>query len=163
MNTQQPAPDPATDRRARKARTVKEQRDRDAAVLQLRLAGATYDEIARSLGFRDRSGPKRAFDRIMDETIREASEQARELELSRLDRLQRSIWPKAVEGHLGAVDRALAISDRRSRLLGLDRPSGDPTGLRLLAGLVESLHAAHAGDEGDTAWGGDGESAWGDA
>ena len=43
-------------------------------------------------------------------------------QLAVLDRLQRSMLPVAVTGNSGAVDRVLAIMDRRTRLLGLDKP-----------------------------------------
>src|SRR5699024_2045667 len=50
------------------------------------------------------------------------ADEMRTVELSRLDRLQRAVWGKAVKGDLQAVDRALKIIDRRSKLLGLDAP-----------------------------------------
>lgn len=43
-------------------------------------------------------------------------------QLAVLDRLQRSMIPLATTGNAGAVDRVLAIMDRRTRLLGLDKP-----------------------------------------
>jgi hypothetical protein len=45
--------------------------------------------------------------------------QYRSLELERLDRLWRAVWPGAAQGAPVAFDQALAISDRRVRLLGL--------------------------------------------
>jgi hypothetical protein len=45
------------------------------------------------------------------------------VEIDRLDALHRAVWPDAMEGKLGAIDRCLAISKRRAELLGLDAPS----------------------------------------
>jgi hypothetical protein len=44
-------------------------------------------------------------------------------QLAVLDGLQAAVMPAALDGDLGAVDRALAIEARRSKLLGLDRPT----------------------------------------
>jgi hypothetical protein len=50
-------------------------------------------------------------------------------EMAKLDLLQREVLPKALSGgpkagvNLRAVDRVLAIRDRRARMLGLDAPS----------------------------------------
>ncbi len=53
-----------------------------------------------------------------------------EMELARLDDILHSISPGVQDGDLQAVDRALKVSMRRARLLGLDRkPSEeDPAG-----------------------------------
>lgn len=43
-------------------------------------------------------------------------------ELAKLDRLERSMMTYALQGQTTAVDRVLAVMDRRSRLVGLDKP-----------------------------------------
>jgi hypothetical protein len=43
------------------------------------------------------------------------------LELMRLDQLLKAIYTNAKNGDIAAIDRRLAISMRRARLLGLDR------------------------------------------
>jgi hypothetical protein len=48
----------------------------------------------------------------------------RALEALRLDKLLAAVWPGAMAGDIAAVDRCLAISARRSRLLGLDKQPG---------------------------------------
>lgn len=105
-------------------------RDRLAAryrsweALQLRKAGATYEEIGRALGM-TRTGAYRAVKRALDELNEKIAEDAAEvlrLELERLDAMLLAVWPKAKQGHLGAIDRVLKIMERRSRLLGLDAP-----------------------------------------
>ncbi len=44
-------------------------------------------------------------------------------DLKRIDRLIAGLWPQAVKGHLGAVDRVVKLLDRHAKLLGLDAPA----------------------------------------
>jgi hypothetical protein len=105
---------PGRDRAAREARQVQ--------ALHLRLAGLSYDAIAHQLGYHHRAAAYRAVLRALTATQREAAPAVRALELARLDALLERVWPKALAGHLPAVDRVLAILDRRARLLGLQAP-----------------------------------------
>jgi len=50
-------------------------------------------------------------------------ESARDVELSRLDDLQASLWKDALGGKLATVDRVIRIIERRCKLLGLDKPT----------------------------------------
>jgi len=90
----------------------------------LHLTGSTYAEIAIELGISRQACyglVQRELARLNTQTERDAGV-LRQLELSRLDSLVRACWKKAMAGNLGAIDRLLKISERRSRLLGLDRP-----------------------------------------
>jgi hypothetical protein len=121
-------------------------RRREARALELRLAGATYEQIGRALGT-NRSRAYRIVQRALDRLVREPAEQVRQLELARLDHL----WVEAtkilrrrhvvisagkVVVHpdtrepledsmpvLRAIDTLLKIQERRARLLGLDAPA----------------------------------------
>lgn len=99
-------------------------KERQAEALELRKAGATYPEIAKRLGYRDKSAAYRAVAAALDELAEETSasaEQLRELENSRLDRLHTIAWAQATQNRdLAAVDRAIRISERRAKLYGLD-------------------------------------------
>ncbi len=121
---------PMTGKTARAiAKTEREQRRAHIAVLLMK--HWTYAEISREIGvsqgtvtndvacirrnWRERAGA--AYDILVAE------------ETAKLDALEREVLPKALAGNkedggpsLWAVDRALAIMDRRARLLGLDRP-----------------------------------------
>lgn len=95
--------------------------ERRVKALELRKAGATYRKIAELMGC---SGT-RAFEYVQDalkETQKEPAKAVRELELERLDQMLRAIWPDVLRGNRLAIDRALAIQDRRARYLGLDAP-----------------------------------------
>ena len=52
--------------------------------------------------------------------MQEPFDQARSLELMRLDQLPKAIYPSAKDGDIAAIDRCLAISLRRARRMGLD-------------------------------------------
>ena len=92
--------------------------------VKFRLAGATYQAIADQMGCTTSNVHKmvkKEMEQVTKET-REDVEQLRAMEVSRLDEAQRAIWNQIANGHLGAVDRLVKISDRRSKLLGLDAP-----------------------------------------
>jgi hypothetical protein len=58
----------------------------------------------------------------MTRVITPAVNEHRELELDRLDILQRTYWQPAVNGNLRAADFVLRVIDKRAKLLGLDAP-----------------------------------------
>lgn len=87
--------------------------------LQLRAKGASRDTIAAELDVH----PVTAWRYIRDaiaELPREPAEEVRALELERLDAMQAALWPKALRGNVGAIDRVLKIMERRAKYLGLD-------------------------------------------
>jgi TolA-binding protein len=112
-------------------KTAERRRD----VLQLREAGATYEAIADAL--REKYGAdrlpsgwdslyaakdvKRELKKVQRQNA-ETAESVREIELRRLDRMLRGLWPDAVQGDTQAIDRVLRIMKRRADLLGLDAP-----------------------------------------
>ena len=98
--------------------------ERAKQALQLRKMGFTLDEIAQQCGYQDKSGAFRAIKRELANIPAEAAEELRTLELARLDHLYSVCYKRMLDKNtkdpLWAVDRLLAISDRRSRLMGLD-------------------------------------------
>ena len=95
-----------------------------AACVDLRKAGRSYDEIARAVGCSRSMAHKAvtiALREIADKTS-ESADELRTLELARLDALLVALWPAATSGDCRAADRVLRISERRSKLLGLDIP-----------------------------------------
>ena len=102
--------------------TAAERRRRSVA---LRKEGLSYQAIADELGMA-RSSVHHTVGKAMATLEKEIEGEARllgALEMERLDNLQVAIWSRAMEGHLGSVDRVLKIMDRRARLLGLDAPA----------------------------------------
>lgn len=118
---------------------------RDARAAELRSKGWTYPRIAAELGFNHRADAHNAVKRVLNETVREAGEDVRTLELERLDRLEAAANEVLEREHvtvsngrvvvlhetplpddgpvLAAIDRLLKIQERRARLLGLDAPT----------------------------------------
>lgn len=104
-----------------------------ARILEMRTAGLTFPQIARDLGFTQ----KHAFtmwQRAMDAIIAPQVEQLRKQEAERLDAmlvpcmsLIMAARDKALVGAtfdlpVDAINAALRISEKRSRLFGLDAP-----------------------------------------
>lgn len=100
-----------------------DERLRAQQCLKLRTGGLTWQEIADQLGYADRSGARKAVERLLDRTEFESVDEFRTLESDRLDALWRSYWSAALDGDLKAAEFCLKISAQRCRLLGLDRPA----------------------------------------
>jgi hypothetical protein len=97
-------------------------KQRDSKVFELRIQGFTFEQIAVQVGFSGPSGAWQAYQRIRSEFIFESVEEARQLELMRLDEMQFAVWDRAINGDLPALSCVLKIMDRRAKLLGLDKP-----------------------------------------
>jgi hypothetical protein len=107
------------------AETPLDRINRDLAILNMRLHGLTFHDIARKLpdaGFR-RVSVSRIY-AIVAKNLRSCREpparELRQLELLRLDQLQAGHYQAAMGGDAAAASRVLSIMDRRARLLGLD-------------------------------------------
>jgi len=116
---------------------------REFEAIQLRLAGATFAQIAEKVGYRGPSGAQSAVRRGLKRIRGKAEEIAevlRGVEDSRYDRMLRAIDSQVRTGHLGAIDRALRVSKARRDLWGLDAPaktditSGGKT-IRVIGGI----------------------------
>src|SRR5579872_3352491 len=97
--------------------------------LALRAKKLTYEEIAAQCGFADRASCYRAIQRQLERRVVTNVDHLRRQEADMLDQLHQVCWDmamdKANKGRLFAVDRVLAISERRAKLLGLDIPAKD--------------------------------------
>ncbi len=106
---------------AAKARVIKAQ----AQALDLRRSGLGYAEIAETMGCSVSTAHgyiKRAMESARLQVEADVIDMRAE-EISRLDGMLRGLWAKAKKGNVGAIDRVLKISERRSKLLGLDMPT----------------------------------------
>ena len=104
--------------------------ERQAKALALRKRGLSFEAIAAELDFASRSGAYEAVKAGLDKTLREPAEELRQLELARLDVMLEGIYKNVAYGNRDAISTALRISERRSRLLGLDR-RGTPLSVEL--------------------------------
>ena len=99
--------------------------ERARQAVELRKAGASYDEIARQCGYRSRSGAYKAVSGALRDLVAKtslAADELRELETIRLDALNDALWSRALAGELPAIDRVIRLMERRAKLLGLDAP-----------------------------------------
>lgn len=97
--------------------------DRRARNLQMRLGGATWDQIADRLEYASKAAACKDFDRALAatrNTLAENAAQLREIQLLRLDRLQAAFWPRAMSGDHHAGKVCLDVHRERVKLLGLD-------------------------------------------
>jgi len=99
-----------------------------AAATALRLAGASYAEVAEALDLSGTSMARQMVETHLGATAdAEIRDEVRKTDSARLERLLRSVWPKATTPgdpeHLVAVRVAVAIIDRHLRLHGADAPA----------------------------------------
>lgn len=105
-------------------------RERKAnAALQLKTAGASWYEIAETLGYPTARAALVAVEKALERELSsdESRSQMRDMAGRRLERLLRSSWSKATDPkhpeHLQAIARSRDIIDRHIKLYGLDAPS----------------------------------------
>jgi len=110
----------------------------DTRVLNLRMAGLSYADIAREVGFESRQTAQQALKRALDRAHAEQQDLAdeyRHILLARLERLHRAYWfqaigtpaqgtTPAVPPNMKAADRTLRIVAQTMALLGLEPPRG---------------------------------------
>jgi AraC-like DNA-binding protein len=100
---------------------------RAVLAVQLRAQKVKYDEIAKACGYGSAGAAHKAVMRELQRTISTNVEELRREELDSLERLELKCWQRLDDktygkGMLFAVDRILAIKERRARLMGLDTP-----------------------------------------
>jgi hypothetical protein len=99
------------------------------SALALRIAGTSYTNIAKALGYASATRARLAVERVLAASADspEDRDQQRVLADKRLNRLLQSTMGKAVDtkdpDHLAYNARALAITDRIMRLWGVDAPT----------------------------------------
>jgi AraC-like DNA-binding protein len=97
---------------------------RATQALSLRRQGYTLAEVAEKCGYQDKSGAYRAIKRELDRLPAGDAADLRKLEVIRLESMLKiaveMAEDKSYRGRLFAVDRVIAISERLSRLMGLD-------------------------------------------
>ena len=101
-----------------------------AAALALRLSGAGYDDVANALGLPSATAAREAAENALAARAwddKDGRTRLRAENGARLERLLRSVWPKATDPdnpeHLPAVRVARELIDRYVRLFGLDAPT----------------------------------------
>lgn len=107
------------------AKTTKaESRGKEQRVVAHVLEGRTFDEIARLVGYKSRSGAYDAYTRaIQRDTVRDV-ELIRDTEIRRIDELLRAMFPQALDGDVKATECVLKLMERRAKYYGgLEMPA----------------------------------------
>src|SRR5215472_1843732 len=98
---------------------------RVALAIKLRAQKETYAEIAKACGYGSAQAAHKAVMRELDRCVIKNVDALRLEELESLETLERECWKifadkERQKGQLFAVDRILAIKERRAKLVGLD-------------------------------------------
>lgn len=99
--------------------------ERRHQALNLRRGGGSYRSIASQLNIsieQVRRDLNQSLKALAEQEL-ELAEELRALEADRLNTLTLGFWSKAVGGDLNAANFVLRVSERRSKLLGLDKPA----------------------------------------
>lgn len=98
--------------------------ERRARALDLRAAGNTFESIAQTMGYTDKSRAYKDVMAALADITREPATELLTLELRRLDELQLRLIPDLDDDNMrgAAVQTILRIMDRRARYLGIDAP-----------------------------------------
>ena len=101
--------------------------EKEMQIIQLRKTGATWEMVGKALGYSNASGAYKAYQRAAARRVYPLIDEHREIELELLNTLLFQLFhdedskPKKRLA-LREMDRALAIHDRKARLLGLNAP-----------------------------------------
>jgi hypothetical protein len=98
------------------------------ASVQLALAGATWDEIATAMGYPTARTARVAVERALEKQLTSTDREVmRRFTNAQLQRLLRSVWPKAINPdepeHLIALTKARELIGDHRKLYGLDAPT----------------------------------------
>ena len=88
--------------------------------MALKLAGASYAQIAIQLGYHDASGARKAVTRGMKTALHETAGELKKIHYGRLEHMLMLLWPEVNQRDLPAMSAALAVMDRMERLYGLN-------------------------------------------
>lgn len=88
----------------------------------MRLQGCSLDDIWKVCGFTSADDCLKAIKFFVSKVPKEEHSEQIFLELSRLDEMQMSLWPKVEKGDVKAVDVCLKIQQQRIKILGLEKP-----------------------------------------
>lgn len=117
-------------------------RERQLKAVELRKAGSSYPEIAAALGYANKASAYKAVVSVLARMDQESGAEVLNLELARLDTMQRVLAPKVLAGSTEAIHASLRIMDRRAKYLGLDHSEAKT------AAAVEAMAVAYTAQVG---------------
>jgi hypothetical protein len=127
-------------------------RQRQEEALRLKIAGATYQQIADQLGYSNRGSAAKAVQSLLDRHEFEGVEAYRHIELARREDLYLRLRASIASGDVPAIRAANRILDSIDQLLGLrERPGMDMDELHNLSRTLARQMAEAAGIEEELA------------
>lgn len=108
---------------ARKRSPEPDMIEREAKVLELRLAGLTWRTIAEAVGYSSGGAAWKAYQRAIQRVLREPADEVRQQELERLDRMMTIHYQRATQGDVAALNAVVKVMHQRALLLGLYAPT----------------------------------------
>lgn len=99
-----------------------ERAEKASQALEMRRRGLPYREIAKALGYATPSGAKALIDWSYQATLRENLEEARELELERLDSYAVKAEALFEADPAAGLDRLIKLAEQRCKVQGLYAP-----------------------------------------
>lgn len=114
--------------RARKAARKQAKAKKMAEVVELKVAGLTFDQIARRLGYKNKSTPSRLFEHAMRAQAKPDADRYRKQYDLRTDRALRGAYEVLVttkdeKTKLSAADTVARIEAQRAKVLGFEQPT----------------------------------------
>lgn len=128
-------------------------KQKQAKALELRTGGATYEVIAKAVGYSTRHAAHRAVSTALRDIPKENAEALRELELNRLDEMTLRLTARLRAGDLEVVNKLLRVMDARAKLTGiyqLPEGSGDMTQITAAFGGLMASAMAFAQAQGES-------------
>lgn len=93
-------------------------REKHAQALELKKAGATYEEIAKALGYKSASGAEYAVKSAVDRIGIESAVDVVAMDLMRLDEFQKRLTAALRAGDIGVIPTLMAVMRERRGLVG---------------------------------------------
>ena len=124
--------------------------------LELRIAGASFDQIATQVGYASKAGAYMAVKAALDRVPAPEVAEYRRLNLERLNRLRLHNQAGIVSGRKDAMNLEIDIQEREAKYLGLDAPikavfTGKDDGPIQIAAVTLEQKLQRIADAGPTA------------
>ena len=97
-------------------------KEKQRLALELRKTGATFETIAKQLGYAGRQGAEKAVAAALRRITEKPAQELKKLDIERLDGYLLALSTRIKVGDTFAINTALAVLGRRAKLLGLDMP-----------------------------------------
>jgi hypothetical protein len=108
--------------------------EKQRRALELRMAGRSWADIAKAVGYSNHTGAIAAVKVALDKSLQEPAQHYRALTLERLTRVLQVHWPSMLNHDMPATDRVIRVIADIRALLGLDAPIKEDI---ILTGRVE--------------------------